>query len=140
MFHHPDLAVVVERDVDVRMRDEVERQPAAARAAHGEPHRPVRRREEGERRREDRTRLLLGIAEEAPRPLAAPDVYGGELAELGRDGIAVSGHEVEELSRAAEAEWRPVELLMRQEAVMLVAAAAVESHAEHGRVRGTGEL
>ena len=83
MFHHPYLAVVVERNVDVRMRDEVERQPATARTAHREPHRTVGRREQREGRREHRTCLPLRKAEEAPRPLASPDVPGCELAELG---------------------------------------------------------
>src|SRR2546430_9490392 len=121
------------------MRDEVDRQPSAARTPDGECHRPVRRREESERGREDGTRLLLGVAEEAPRPRSARDVYGSELAELHADGVEVRRHEVQELSRAAEAERRPVEILMRQEAVVLLAAAAVEPHAEDGRMRGTAE-
>ena len=66
-------------------------------------------------------------------------MYGSELAELHADGVEVRRHEVQELSRAAEAERRPVEILMRQEAVVLLAAAAVEPHAEDGRMRGTGE-
>src|SRR6476469_7256001 len=136
MFHHPDLAVVVERDVDVRMRDEVEGQPAATRAAHGEPHRPVRRGEQRERGWEHRTRLLFRVAEEAPGPLAPLDVDGGELAELCADRVETSGHEVEELPRG-ESERRQVELLVRQEAVVLLTAAAIEPDAEHGRVRRT---
>src|SRR4051794_3306396 len=122
------------------MRDEVERQPSAARTPYGESHRPVRRREESERGREDGTRLLLGVAEEAPRPRSALDVHRGELAELSDDGVEVSRHEVQELSRAAEAERRPVELLVRQEAAVFVTAVAVELHAEDGRMRSTGEL
>jgi len=47
---------------------------------------------------------------------------------------------VEELTRAAQAERSPVELFVRQKAVVLLAAAAVESHTEDGRVRGAGEL
>src|SRR4029077_14462917 len=70
VFHHPDLAVVVERDVDVRRRDEVERQPTAARTAHGETNRPVGRGEQCEGGRKHGPRLLLRVAEEAPGPLA----------------------------------------------------------------------
>src|SRR5262249_2971606 len=100
VFHHTDLAVVGERDVDAWVRDEVERQTAATRAAHREPHRPVRGREQRERGRKDGTRLLLGVAVEAPRPLAALDVHCGELAELGPGGIETRSHEVEEFARA----------------------------------------
>src|SRR4029077_18858793 len=125
--------------VDMRMRDEVERQPATARTAHGEPDRPVRRREQRKGGREHGTRLLLRVAEEAPRPLAPLDVYGCELAQLGAHWVDPRGHEVEELARL-EPERRPVELLVRHEAVVLAPTAAAEPDPEEGRMRGAGEF
>ena len=75
VLHHPHLAVVHERDVDVRARDQVDRDLAARGAAHREPDAVAarRRREQLERRREHRPRPLLGPAEEAPRPLPRLD-------------------------------------------------------------------
>ena len=67
-------------------------------------------------------------------------MHRGELTELGAQRVEVSGHQVEELAGAAEAERGPVELLVRQEAVVLLPAAAVESDAEDGRVRRAWEL
>src|SRR5581483_10588407 len=139
VFHHPYLAVVVERNVDVRLRDEVERQAPAARAAYGEPHRPIPLREERERGRKGRTRLLLREAEEAPRPLPVPDVCGRELAELRTHGLEARGHEVEELA-GTEAERCPVELFVREKPGVLLAATAVEVDAEDGRVCGSWQL
>src|SRR5581483_3955610 len=107
VFHHPDLPVVVEWEIDVRARDEVQGQAPAARAAHREPDRRVGRGEEHEGGGKDGTRLLLRVAEEAPRPLPRPDPAGRELAELACEGLEPRRHEVEERS-VAEAEWRPV--------------------------------
>src|SRR5580765_1835883 len=45
MLDHPDLRVVVERQVDVLVRDEVHRRPLARRAADGEAERAVARRQ-----------------------------------------------------------------------------------------------
>src|SRR6185437_17039542 len=50
------------------------------------------------------------------------------------------GHEVEKLLPRGEAERRPVEILVREESVVLLAAPAVEADAEDGRVRGAGQL
>ena len=138
VLHHADLAVVVERDVDVRVRDEVDRQQAAVRAAHGEPHRPAGRGQERERGREHGPWLVLGVTEEAPGPLPPLDLPCRELAELGAGGVEACGHEVHELA-GGQAERRPVELLVREEAVVLAAARAVEPHAKDGRVRSAGE-
>src|SRR4029077_18926051 len=78
VFHHSDLTVVVEREVDVRLGDEVQRQPPAARAADGDAHGSLRRGEERERGREDRARALLRVAEEAPWPIPVPDALRGD--------------------------------------------------------------
>src|SRR5581483_8630952 len=91
-----DLLVVVERDVDVLVAHEVDRRPLAGGAAHRntEPSRP--RREQEERRRKNRPRALLGIAEEAPGPPAVADAGGGEVAELVGHRLDTRRHEVEE--------------------------------------------
>src|SRR5262245_23725347 len=62
-----DLAVVVPREVDVRVRDEVDRDLVAGRAAHGEAERAVARGKDAERGRVHGPRALLRVAEEAPR-------------------------------------------------------------------------
>src|SRR6478752_9065619 len=139
VFHHPDLAVVVEREVDVRLRDEVERQPPAARAADGEADRSVGRREKGERGREDGPRALLRVAEEAPGPFATSDPHGRQLAELAPGRLEPRRHQIEELPRP-EPERRPVEIVVRDEPVVLLPASTVEPDAKDGGVRRAGEL
>jgi hypothetical protein len=58
-----------------------------------------------------------------------------ELAELGSYRIEPRGHEVEKLA-GAKPERRPVELFVREQAVVLGAAAAVEPHPEDSRMSG----
>ena len=107
-------------------RDEVDRGALADRAVDGEPEPPVAGREQEERRREHGPRALLRVAEEAPRPLPRPDARGGEVAELVPDRLDPRGHEVEE-DAAVETERRPVELVVADEPVVLVAAARTRS-------------
>ena len=63
---------------------------------------------------------------------------GGDVAQLVRDRLHPRRHEVEE-DPALEAERRPVELVVADEAVVLVPAGAGEPHAIHDRVRGSLE-
>ena len=128
VLHHPDLAVVVERQVDVLVRDEVHRQPLAGGAAHGEPERAVAGRQQEEGRREHRPRPVLRVAEERPRPLPRLDPRRRDLAELARHRLDARRHEVQEDARL-EAERRPVELVVADEAVVLAAAGAGEADA-----------
>ena len=103
------------------------------------PTAPVRRRQQRERGREDRSWLVLGVAEEAPRPLPTPDPRRRELAELAAGGLEPRSHQVEELA-GVEAERRPVEVVVGDEAVVLLATAAVEPDAEDRGMRGSREL
>src|SRR5580765_601801 len=68
VLDHPDLAVVVPGQVDVLDRDEVHGDLLAGRTPDRQPDRAVRMPggQQPERRREDRPRALLGVAEEAP--------------------------------------------------------------------------
>ena len=81
----PDVAVVVEREVDVvaQTRLTESRPQTGQRTATSEPLAPPARRQQPERRREDGARPLLGPAVEAPRPLPRLDPLGGEVGELG---------------------------------------------------------
>jgi len=129
-----DLDVVVPRHVDVKVRDNVDGCPLARRAAHRQTERPVTRREQEERRREDRARPFLGVAEEAPRPFAGLDPPGREIAELRLDPVEPRGHEVEE-DATLETERRPVEVVVGDEPLVLLPAAAREEDAVDRRVR-----
>src|SRR5579864_5430181 len=64
VLDHPDLAIVVEREVDVLVADEVDRRPGARRAVHGDPDPAVAGRQEEERGRENWPRPLLWVTEE----------------------------------------------------------------------------
>src|SRR6266851_2910808 len=77
----PDLGIVVERQVDVLGREEVDGDPLADRAADSDADRagPASRREQEEGGGKDGSRLLLGEAEEAPGPLACGDAAGREV-------------------------------------------------------------
>src|SRR5690348_8889670 len=77
-----DLAIVVERHVDVLVADEIDRRALAHRAVDGEPEPAGARREQEERRREHGPRAFLGVTEEAPRPLPRADVRSSEVTEL----------------------------------------------------------
>src|SRR5581483_6778252 len=96
------------------------------------------RREQPEERGEDGSRPLLGVAEERPRPAAGPDPVDREIAELRVELLDTGRHQVHE-GAALEAERRPVELLVGDEARMLVAARAGETDAEDGRMRCPGQ-
>src|ERR1700736_317511 len=135
VFDDADLGVVVERHVEMVLRDEVDRGLGTTRTANGEPDRVAlvpRRREQEERGRKDRSRLILRVAEEAPGPLPRADPQGGELRELRFERLQARGHQVQEGDAGAEPERRPVELLMRDETGVLLAAGAGEAHAEDG--------
>src|SRR5918999_3553437 len=73
VFDHPHLAVVVEGHVHVRVRDEVHGRALARRAADCQPEPTRAGGEQEEGRGKDRTRPLLRVAEEAPRPVAGLD-------------------------------------------------------------------
>jgi hypothetical protein len=62
-----------------------------------------------------------------------------QVAELAADGLEARGPEVEELTRA-ETERRPVELLVRDQAGVFLAASAGEPHTEEGRMRSARQL
>ena len=109
VLHHADLRVVVEREVDVLRRHEVDGDVLAGRAADGEPERPVAGREQEERRRKDGPRTPLRVAVEAPRPLAREDVPHREIGELLLGRLEAVGHQVQKALRAVP-ERRPVEL------------------------------
>src|SRR2546427_1550731 len=68
----PDLGIVVEREVDVLGRDEIDGDPLTDWATDCDADRAGRasRREQEEGGGKDGSRLLLGKAEEAPGPLA----------------------------------------------------------------------
>ena len=140
---HADAIVKGQRVLihdDVLVRDEVQGEPLARRAADGkaEPLLASAGCEEEERRREHRARPLLRVAEEAPRPLARLDPPGGEVAELESGLLQPRRHQIEELSRL-EPEWRPVELVVGDEPRVLLAAGALEADAVDGGVPGTLE-
>src|SRR5207302_11384273 len=103
-----------------------------------QPDRAVARGEHEKRGRKDRSRLLLRVAEEAPRPLPRSDARRRELAELGRHRLDTGGHQVQE-DAALETEGRPVELVVADEPVMLVPARACEADAVDDRVCRAGE-
>src|ERR1051325_5290371 len=136
-----DLRVVVERHVDVERRDEVHRDAGADGAADGDPDGSavLGRREQEERRGKDRPRALLRVAVEGPWPLPRSDPPRGEVGELPFDSLEPRRHQVEE-DALGEPERRPVELVVRDEARMLLAAAAVEVDLEDGRVRCSRKL
>ena len=115
-------------------RDEVHGRPRAGGAADGDADRPVARREHEERRREDGPRPLLGVAEEAPRPFAGLDAAEREVGELARDVVEPTRHQVEVLA-VGEAERRPVELVVGNEADVVSPAPTGEADAIDGRVR-----
>src|SRR5579884_3067874 len=142
VLHHPHLAVVHERHVDVRPRDEVHRHPPARRAAHGDADAVAvgRRREQLERRRVDRPRPLLRPAEEAPRPLPRLDPRRRQIAELVADRLDPRRHQVDERRPVLHAERRPVELLVRDEAGMVVPAPARELDTVDGGMMRPGQL
>src|SRR5215207_5871952 len=91
MWDDADLRVVVERQVDVLVRDEVDRDTAAGGTANGEPQGAVPGRQEEERGRKHGSRAILGVAEEAPRPLTGQDLPDGEVRELRRDLLEPCG-------------------------------------------------
>src|SRR5207237_8922384 len=121
-----DVRIVVERQVDVRLRDEVHGQPLAGWAADGDADGSVARSEQRERGGKDRPRPLLGVAEEAPGPLPRADPRRREIAELVGDHLDPRGHQVDEYA-GVEAERRPVELLVADETVMVVPGGAGEA-------------
>src|SRR5206468_12681388 len=91
VLHDADVRIVVERQVDVRLRDEVYGQPLAGRAADGDADGSVARSEQRERGGKDRPRPLLGVAEEAPGPLPRSDPRRREIAELVSDHLDPRG-------------------------------------------------
>ena len=130
-----DLGVVVEREVDVLVRDEVDRDAAACRATHGQAEGAVARSQQEERGREDGPRPILRVAEEAPGPVAGLDATDGEVGQLGGGLLEAGGHQVEE-PLLAQAEGSPVQLCIRDEPRVLVTARAVEEHVEDRWVLG----
>jgi len=96
--------------------------------------------EQEEGRREDRPRPFLRVAEEAPGPLAGLDARRGQVGQLAVDRVERGGHQVQEDAFLLEAQRRPVELVVRDEARMPAAAAAVEVDLEDGRVLGPRKL
>src|SRR5712691_10282443 len=123
MLDDADLGVVVEREIDVLVRDQVDRGALAGRAADGEAERAVAGGEQEERGREDRARSLLRIAEEAPRPLPGLDPAGGESRHLRLEPVEPRGHDVVE-DPTLETEWRPVEVVVCDQALVLLSARA----------------
>ena len=136
-----DLRVVVEGHVHMRRRDEVDRDAAADRAAHGDPDglTILRRGQQEERGGKDRARPLLRVAEEAPGPLPRSDPASGQVGQLVLHRVELSGHQVEKHA-LGEPKRRPVEVVMRDEPRMALAAAAVEVDLEDGRVRRARQL
>src|SRR5207244_6585182 len=63
---------------------------------------------------------------------------GGEIRELRLDEVEAGGHEVVERT-FSKSQWRPVEVVMRDEALVLLPAAALEEHLEHRGMSGPGE-
>ena len=84
VFDHADRFVVSERQVDVLVRDQVDRGAFTRRTAHGDAEAllPVARRKQEERRGEDGPGPLLRIAEEAPGPVARLDAERGQVDQL----------------------------------------------------------
>src|ERR671936_2252491 len=79
------------------------------------------------------------IAEEAPRPLPRLDPARGQVGELVLERVELRSHQVQE-DTVAEAERRPVELVVRDQARVPPATAAVEGDLVDGRMRCAGEL
>ena len=128
-----DPAVVVEGHVDVPVCDEVHRSPRARRAFDREADPVFARSKRAERRGEDGPRTLFRVAEEAPGPLPCPDLRRRELEEVGRGGLDLRGHEVHE-GKVAAGERRPIEVVVRDKALMLVPAVAGERDLVDGRM------
>src|SRR5919197_564197 len=135
MLDDAHLPVVVERQVDVVVRDEVHGHAGARRAVHGEAERAVTRGKQEELRREHRPGPLLRIAEEAPRPLPRLQPSRGELGQLALERIEPRRHQIEE-DTALKPQRGPVELVMGDETFMLPAARAREQDAKDGRMGG----
>jgi len=136
--YDPDLARLAARPAwgnTVRVLAPATGKEPGALTGHGDA---VRGGEQEEGRREDRPRPVLRVAEEAPRPLARQDLPDGEIGELRRDVLEPRGHEVQE-PVLGEAQRRPVELGVGDEARMLLTAGTVEDDLEHSRVLGAGE-
>jgi hypothetical protein len=98
----------------------------------------VIRREQEKRGREHGSRPLLRVTEEAPGPLAGADPQRGEVGELLAHRLDPVGHQVQERA-GVEPERRPVELVVRDEPGMILAARTREADAVHGRMRGALE-
>src|SRR4051794_3089024 len=82
-----DLPVVVEREIEVRRRDEVDRRARTGRAADGDRDVRPRGGKQRERRRIRLAWTLLRVAEEAPRPLPRRQTAQGGLEQLVGDGV-----------------------------------------------------
>jgi hypothetical protein len=130
-----DLGVVVEGQVDVLVCDEVDRDPEAGGTEDGEADRAVGALgARGGRRTGTRPRSLLRVAEEAPRPLSGLDPADREVDELRVERLKSGGHQVQERRTLVHPSRCPVELVVRDETEVVLAAAAGETDAEHGRV------
>ena len=120
-------------------RDDVERGPLAGRADDGDADAVVAAGGEADLRGEQRlTAALLG-APEQPRPVAAAHVARRRLAQLlaGVAGDAARERLPELLTRRRAHHGRVVELLVREQCVVLSAAGSAEvAHAVHGRMLG----
>src|SRR5437764_12731077 len=105
---------------------EIDRDAPTHRTAHGDADAPTGRalRDEPEGGRKDRPGAVLRPAEEAPRPLPRRDPLRGELGQLAAERVGAGGHQVEERPLLLEPERREVELVLSDEARVLVAAAA----------------
>src|SRR4051794_5806875 len=104
MVDDGDAGVVVERQGDGRLRDEVDRSTHADGTANGDAHsvRPSGR-EERERGGKDRPRLVLRVTEEAPGPLAGADPRRGDVRQLPLERLDAVCHQVQERTPAPEA-------------------------------------
>ena len=96
------------------------------------------RSEQRERRRKHRPRALLRVAEEAPRPLARLDAPRRHFRQLVGDGVERDVIRLRNVP-GGQPEGRPVEVVVGDEADVLLAAAALELHAEDRRVRRAGQ-
>ena len=83
-------------------------------------------------------RPVLGVAEEAPRPLPGADAAGGHLAELVADLALTVRHQVEE-GAGVQPERRPVEVVVRDQAGVFVPTWAREGDREHRGMGGAGQ-
>src|SRR5437764_1307898 len=120
------------------VRDEIDGRPLAGRTANGESERSVSGRQQEERGREDGPGLLLRVTEETPGPLARLNAPGGEIRELGVDEVEACRHQVVK-DPALQPERRPVEIVMRYESFVLLAAGACEQDLKDGGMRSAGE-